>query len=116
MRTQAPSAKASNTFAVLLIDGLAGLEEPILSAIVRELGDIPLVGGSAGDNLRFKETVVFHEGAFFAESAVLALIHTERPFEVFKTQHIRSLDTKMVITGRPDAARRHRDQRRTGER
>jgi hypothetical protein len=98
LRTQAPGAKAGNTFAVLLIDGLAGLEEPILSAIVRELGDIPLVGGSAGDNLRFKETVVFHEDTFYAESAVLALVHTERPFEVFKTQHIRSLDTKMVIT------------------
>lgn len=98
LRAKAPGVKASNTFAVLLIDGLAGLEEPILSAIVRELGDIPLVGGSAGDNLRFKETVVFHEDAFFTESAVLALVHTERPFEIFKTQHIRSLDTKMVIT------------------
>ena len=95
---RAPGANASNTFALLLIDGLAGIEEPVLSAIARGLGDIPLVGGSAGDNLRFKETVVFHESAFFAQSAVLALIHTDRPFEVFKTQHIRSLGTKMVIT------------------
>jgi hypothetical protein len=98
LRVRAPGANAGNTFALLLIDGLGGTEEPVLSAIARALGDIPLVGGSAGDNLRFKETVVFHEDAFFAESAVLALLHTERPFEVFKTQHIRSLDTKMVIT------------------
>jgi hypothetical protein len=105
LRVRAPGANASNTFALLLIDGLAGIEEPILSAIARELGDIPLVGGSAGDNLRFRETVVFHEDAFFAQSAVLALVHTERPFEVFKTQHIRSLPTKMVIT-EADPARR----------
>jgi hypothetical protein len=98
LRRRAPSADAGNTFALLLIDGLAGLEEPVLSAIARELGDIPLVGGSAGDNLRFKETAVFHEAGFYAASAVLALVHTECPFEVFKTQHIRSLDTKMVIT------------------
>lgn len=98
LRLRAPGANATNTFALLLIDGLAGIEEPVLSAIVRALGDIPIVGGSAGDNLRFRETVVFHGSAFYTESAVLALVHTERPFEVFKTQHIRSLDTKMVIT------------------
>ncbi len=98
LRLRAPGANARNTFALLLIDGLAGIEEPVLSAIVRELGDIPIVGGSAGDNLRFRETVVFHRDAFHAQSAVLALVHTERPFEVFKTQHIRSLPIKMVIT------------------
>jgi hypothetical protein len=95
---RAPGANATNTFALLLIDGLAGIEEPVLSAIMRELGDIPLVGGSAGDDLRFKETVVFHQDGFFAQTAVLALVHTERRFELFKTQHIRSLDTKMVVT------------------
>jgi len=95
---RAPSANATNTFAVLLIDGLAGVEEPVLSAIARELGNIPLVGGSAGDNLAFRKTYVFHEGTFRSGSAVLALVHTCRPFEVFKTQHITSNDTKMVIT------------------
>jgi hypothetical protein len=98
LRVRAPGADGTNTFALLLIDGLAGIEEPVLSAIVRELGDISIVGGSAGDNLRFRETVVFHESAFYARSVVLALVHTERAFEVFKTQHIRSLATKMVIT------------------
>ncbi len=98
LRSRAPSADAGNTFALLLIDGIAGVEEPVLSAIARELGDIPLVGGSAADNLRFRETVVFHQAAFYAQSAVIALIHTECPFEVFRTQHIRRLATKMVIT------------------
>ncbi len=98
LRLRAPAATAKDTFAILLIDGLAGIEEPVLSAVARELGDIPLVGGSAGDNMRFEETVVFHEGAFRSASAVIALVHTDRPFEVFRTQHIRSRDEKMVVT------------------
>ena len=102
---RAPGMNESNTFALLLIDGLAGVEEPVLSAIARELGNIPLVGGSAGDNLAFRETCVFHDGAFRSGCAVIALVHTSRPFEVFKTQHITSRDTKMVIT-KADPVRR----------
>jgi hypothetical protein len=98
LHVRAPGATGKNTFALLLIDGLAGVEEPVLSAIARELGTIPLIGGSAADNLRFRETLVFHQGEFRAGGAVLALLHTSRPFEVFKTQHIVSSDTKMVIT------------------
>jgi hypothetical protein len=98
LQLRAPSAGAANTFAMLLIDGMSGIEESVLSAISRELGEIALVGGSAGDNLRFRETVVFHRGEFRAGSAVLLLVHTWLPFEVFKTQHFVSSDTKMVIT------------------
>ncbi|GAC1311893.1 MAG: FIST N-terminal domain-containing protein [Vulcanimicrobiaceae bacterium] len=95
---RAPGANATNTFAILLIDGLSGVEEPVLSAIARELGEIAIVGGSAGDNLRFRETVIFHDGDFRTSSAVLMLVHTWLPFEVFKTQHIVSSDVKMVVT------------------
>ena len=98
LQLRAPSASATNTFAMLLIDGMSGIEEPVLSAIARELGEIPLVGGSAGDNLRFRETLVFHGGEFRAGSAVIVLVHTWLPFEVFKTQHIVASDRKMVVT------------------
>ena len=98
LRLRAPGMNEDNTFALLLIDGLAGVEEPVLSAIARELGNIALVGGSAGDDLRFREAAIFHEGTFRSGSAALALVHTCRRFEVFKTQHITSMDKKMVIT------------------
>ncbi|GAC1441336.1 MAG: FIST signal transduction protein [Vulcanimicrobiaceae bacterium] len=98
LQLRAPSASATNTFALLLIDGMSGIEEPVLSAITRELGEIPLVGGSAGDNLRFRETLVFHRGEFRAGSAVIVLVHTWLPFEVFKTQHIVASERKMVVT------------------
>ncbi len=105
LRLLAPGMNETNTFAILLIDGLAGIEETVLSAIARELGNFPLVGGSAGDALAFNETSVFADGEFRAGRAVLALVHTSVPFEVFKTQHIRSCDTKMVVT-EADPARR----------
>ena len=98
LRMRASRADASNTFAVLLIDGLSGIEESVVSAIKFQLGDIPLVGASAGDDLSFRETAIFHGGAFHTASAVLALVHTQLPFHVFKTQHIVPSDRKMVVT------------------
>ncbi len=98
LRVRAPGATPQTTFAILLIDGLSGIEEPVLSAINRELGAIPLIGGSAGDNLRFRETVIYHGGEFHASSAVLVLVHTWLPFEVFKTQHFVRTNQKMVVT------------------
>ena len=51
-----PSGSAKdNVFALLLVDGLSNAEETIVAAIHWALDDIPLVGGSAGDGLAFRE-------------------------------------------------------------
>ena len=89
----------ARSFAMLLVDGLSGAEDSVLSALHAGLADIPLFGGSAGDNLAFRQTFVFKDGAFCSDAAVLVLIHTALPFRVFKTQHFIGSDTKMVITG-----------------
>ncbi|MCB9579435.1 MAG: FIST C-terminal domain-containing protein [Polyangiaceae bacterium] len=88
----------ANSFAFLLIDGLSTREEAVVSSVYRNLGDIQLFGGSAGDGTRFGETHVFHEGKFRKNCAVLSVMHTENPFRVFKTQHFVSSDDKMVVT------------------
>lgn len=98
LRIKAPDARPSEIVAVLLIDGLSGAEEAVVSAIAMELGDIPLVGGSAGDNLHFEKTQVLSDGHFRSGRAALALIHTHAPLLVFKTQHIRSTGVHMVVT------------------
>ena len=49
---------ASSSFALLLIDGLSIREEPVVSSLYSALGDIPLFGGSAGDDLKFEQTWV----------------------------------------------------------
>lgn len=87
-----------NTFGYLLIDGLSMQEESVVSSLHRSLGTIQLFGGSAGDGIRFKETFIYHEGAFHRNAALFTLIHTSLPFRVFKTAHFTASDKKMVVT------------------
>jgi hypothetical protein len=98
MQSRVPAYSSHNTFAVLLIDGLSGIEEPVLSAVSRALEDISLVGGSAGDDLQFRQTGVYYGGMFDTGRAVLALVHTKLPFEVFHTQHVAGSGERVVIT------------------
>src|SRR5271157_4986244 len=57
---------------LIVADGLSGAEEAIMERI-RELTDIPFVGGSAGDDLAFRATLVAANGRTFEHAAVLAL-------------------------------------------
>lgn len=86
------------TFAFLLIDGMAFVEEQVTSAISSALGTIPLFGGSAGDDRQHRETRVLHGGAFHIDAAVLTLVHTRRPFKVFSTQHFVGTEEKAIVT------------------
>ena len=88
-----------NTFATLFIDGMSGAEDGILSALQTIIPDIPLFGGSAGDDLAFRESYVYADGDFHSNAAVLVMVSSTLPFKVFKTQHYVSSDRKMVITG-----------------
>ena len=96
---------ADNTFGLLLIDGMCGHEEVIVSTMHWAMGNIPLLGGSAGDDLRLKNTFIYHDGAFHRNAALLALVQTTRPFRAFRSQHFTGGPTKMVVT-RADPERR----------
>jgi hypothetical protein len=95
---RAPGRREGTTFAFLMIDGVSQLEESIVSAIFSALGEIPLLGGSAGDDLSFERTFTFKNGRFHDHSAILVLIHTRHPFRLFKTEHFQSTECKMVVT------------------
>ncbi|MBL8750073.1 MAG: FIST C-terminal domain-containing protein [Planctomycetes bacterium] len=101
----ASQADSTNTFGLLLVDGLSMREEAVVSALFQKLGSIPLFGGSAGDGLAFRRTRVYHEGRFHADAAVFALVQPGSPFEVFRTQHFVPSDKKMVVT-KADVSRR----------
>ncbi|WP_226401059.1 nitric oxide-sensing protein NosP [Ferribacterium limneticum] len=98
-------SKGNRAFALLLIDGLSVREEPVVRALQAALGSIHLCGGSAGDDLKFANTKVFHDGAFRDNSAVLLLVSTPLPIRIFKTQHFTSENERLVVT-EADAARR----------
>lgn len=101
--TVAPSA--GRRFALSLIDGLANAEETVVSAIAWALDGIPIVGGSAGDDLRFRDAVLLHGGRIHRKAAVLVLVETDFPFEIFKSDNFEPTQTKFVVTA-SDSERR----------
>jgi len=100
-----PDAAGTKFFALLLVDGLSVREEQLVSAIANALGDIPLVGGSAGDDMNFRRTWILHGGRCVPNAASLLLVTARRRFFAFKTEHFLNTDKKMVVTGAKPAER-----------
>lgn len=91
-------------FALLFIDGLSMREEIVTSAVHGGLGNLPLVGGSAGDALEFGSTWVLEGGRFHSNSAVVVGVATELPFRIFDTHHFKRGENSLVVTkADPDA-------------
>jgi hypothetical protein len=82
---------------IILADGLSGAEERLMDAI-GNLTDITFVGGSAGDDLQFKNTYVYAHGRHYTNAAVLAVIKPTVRFSFIKTQSCRVLDAQLVAT------------------
>ena len=85
-------------FGFLFIDGMCQREEALMSAIYTSLEDIPVVGGSAGDGLRFDKSWIFYSGRAHSDAAILILIKTRLPFRLFKCDHFEPTSVKMVVT------------------
>lgn len=97
LRALAPG-EGLNTFAFLLVDGLFGHEEQLAHALQQGLGEVPLVGGSAGDALSFERTYVYWDGRFTSDAAVLVVAATPLPVTEFKTQHFVPTAERLVVT------------------
>ena len=91
-------ASKPHCFALMLVDGLCYREEQLVSALSYGLRDIPLVGGSAGDGLNFKETSLISHGCVHKNAAVLLLVESRRPFHIFKCDSFTPTDLKFVVT------------------
>ncbi|AZO02067.1 MULTISPECIES: FIST N-terminal domain-containing protein [unclassified Mesorhizobium] len=90
--------RSKQIFALCFIDGLSYAEEAVTSAIHWGLDDVPLIGGSAGDDLKFETTRLMANGRVASDSAVIVLVATEIPFHVFKTDNFIPTDEKLVVT------------------
>lgn len=102
-RRQSTVSVSDHSFALTLLDGLSSSEEHVLATLDAALGNIPSFGGSAGDDNRLAHTYVYHQGRFHSQAAVVVMVTTPLPFEVFSTHHLRPRDEKLVVT----AADRH---------
>jgi len=92
------SPSKPHPFALMMVDGLCYKEEQLLSAFNYGLRDIPLLGGSAGDGMNFKETIVVHNGSIFKNAAVLLLVESRCPIHIFKSDSFIPTDIKFVVT------------------
>lgn len=93
-------------FGLLLVDGLAKREEVLTAALFGSLGEIPIVGGSAGDDLAFRETHVLHDGVFHSRAAVFTLVRTSYPTRFLKFQHHVASEQRLVVTDAQPQERR----------
>lgn len=88
----------TNEFAFLMIDGLSRREDQLVAALRLGLGGVPLFGGSAGDGLDFRRTLVLADGALHSDAAVLTLIRSTCAVRVFKIDHLMPSGVRMVVT------------------
>ena len=93
-------ADDQRSFGIMLIDGMCQREEAVMSAIYASLDNIPIVGGSAGDGLRFEKTWVFFDGQAHTDAAVLILLSTSLPFRLFKCDNFEPTTTKMATVAK----------------
>lgn len=86
--------------AILLVDGLCMREEILCAklAALLSLWQIPLVGGSAGDMLRFEQTWIHSQGRRLHNGFALLLLESAHPLACFHHQHFASTDLRTVVT------------------
>lgn len=95
-------------FCVNFIDGLRLKEEEFCAHLTEALDGVAFVGGSAGDDLAFRETRVIFGGESHTNAAVLVMGRAEHEsaFEIIKHQHFTRSPKRMVITKCVPAERR----------
>lgn len=88
-----------NLVGILLIDGLHSAEEKVLSVINSVFdGKLNLIGGSAGDDLKFKETLLSLNGKIIKSGAVLTLLKTTTGNQIYRENIFESQEIFINIT------------------
>jgi hypothetical protein len=85
-------------FGLLMIDGLCQREELVAATVDATLGDLPVLGGSAGDGLRFGQTHLALDGESYPESAIFCLVSSAFPIEEVVFDHFTPASARMVVT------------------
>lgn len=92
-------------FGFLMIDGLSMLEDIAIASLFTSFGGIPILGGSAGEDLSFEKTYIYDQGRFKTNAAMFAVFKTALPFKVFRIQHFQPTEIKAIVTGAEPKAR-----------
>ena len=89
-----------NGFAMTFINGNHNIEEMVLSMFyaVIQNDQFQLVGGSAGDDLKFEETLVSLNGEITSKGAVIVFVKTLNPFKIIKENIYHPIGESIVLT------------------
>lgn len=90
---------------LVLVEGVRGKEETANHALGMVAPALSFVGGSAGDDLEFQQTRVFHNGESSDDGAALLVLEMAVPFTVVKTCSLVPTELAFTIT-RADAPNR----------
>ncbi|MEM9248920.1 MAG: FIST N-terminal domain-containing protein [Pseudomonadota bacterium] len=85
-------------FAFLVVDGTSEREDMLIDVISHGIGSMPVFGGSAGDGTRFHCSLVAYKGRTMERAAVLTLVRTSCPVQVFSFDHLEPGEDRMVVT------------------
>ena len=91
--------------ALLLVDGLSVREDELAAALAGGAGNMPMVGGSAGDGTRFEETFILHDGKPLRHAAMLCVLRSDCPVRALNMDHLNPTGLRMVVTDADPAAR-----------
>lgn len=92
------TGRHARSFAVMLVDGLSNREEHVVTAARCAVGEMPLIGGSAGDSQLFREATLIFNGAVVRDAAILILVETDLPFQTFRLQNFEPTPRRYVVT------------------
>lgn len=84
-------------FGLLLIDGMSRREELVTATVESTLPELLVLGGSAGDGLRFGQTHLAMNGEARVESALFCMIATDFAVEEVIFDHFVPVGQKMVV-------------------
>jgi hypothetical protein len=85
-------------FGLLMIDGLCRREELVAATVDATLGNLPVLGGSAADGLRFGRTHLAIDGQSHEQSAIFCLVASAFPVEEVVFDHFTPASDRMVVT------------------
>ena len=88
----------SELFSLLFVDGVSMQEEHVASLLGDALDGIPLIGGSAGDDLKFTKTSLYHQSGVHSDAAVLVIGRSTHPFKLIKHQHLQPSSHRIAVT------------------
>jgi len=102
--------KQQQQVCITMMDGLSLQEEALSAMVAKHLIDIPMLGGSAGDGVRFEQTSLLIQSSnapcrCIRNSALLLMVNTSLTIQCIKHQHLTTTDKELVITSATPAKR-----------